>query len=309
MYDIIGDIHGHADELIELLIKLDYEDTPSGFRHRSRQAIFAGDFIDRGPRILDTISIVRAMCHSGAAQAVMGNHELNALAYHSPHPTRAGEFLRAHTHKNKHQHQATLQQLNAQELTDALAWFRTLPPALDLGALRVVHACWDDECLRVLNNAAQDSGYMTDDFLRQATEVGNSIFVAIERMMKGPEMRLPDGYFMIDKEGTKRPVARIRWFESPDGHNCASYSIPVLRNPDLETQPVPTSVRPSLYDAKNPPVFVGHYWLPDKTPAPLASNIACVDYSVAKHGMLAAYRFGGEQELQSENFVTVPARS
>lgn len=308
MYDIIGDVHGHADELVELLEKLEYRETSQGFRHASRQVIFAGDFIDRGPRIRDTIQIARAMCESGAAQAVMGNHELNALAYHTPHPDMADTFLRAHTQKNQHQHQATLNQLDARDLVQALAWFRTLPASIDVGVLRVVHACWDDHCLKILAAAAERHGYMTDEFLREATEVGNPIFAAIERTMKGPEMRLPGGHFMIDREGTRRPSTRIRWFESPEGHTCASYSIPALNNPELETQSVPGNVQPSLYHPANPPVFVGHYWLPDKVPSPLTARIACVDYSVARHGMLAAYRHHGESLLRPDGFVTVPSR-
>ena len=90
MYDIIGDIHGHADELVELLQKLGYKESSQVFRHPSRQVIFCGDFIDRGPRIRDTIAIARNMCEANAAQAVMGNHELNALAFHTPHPLNQG---------------------------------------------------------------------------------------------------------------------------------------------------------------------------------------------------------------------------
>ena len=38
-------------------------------------------------------------------------------------------------------------------------------------------------------------------------------------------------------------------------------------------------------------------------PELLAPNVACVDWSVAKGGFLYAYRWDGEQQLQSENFV------
>jgi hypothetical protein len=43
-------------------------------------------------------------------------------------------------------------------------------------------------------------------------------------------------------------------------------------------------------------------------PAPLAPNVACVDYSVAKGGRLAAYRWDGEHALRADRFVTVPAK-
>ena len=48
-YDIIGDIHGQADKLEALLRTLGYRDTAGAWRHPERQAIFVGDFIDRGP--------------------------------------------------------------------------------------------------------------------------------------------------------------------------------------------------------------------------------------------------------------------
>jgi hypothetical protein len=41
-------------------------------------------------------------------------------------------------------------------------------------------------------------------------------------------------------------------------------------------------------------------------PAPLAENIACLDYSVAKPGgKLVAYRWNGERRLLHEAFVSV----
>lgn len=41
-------------------------------------------------------------------------------------------------------------------------------------------------------------------------------------------------------------------------------------------------------------------------PEPLARNIACVDFSVAKPGgKLVAYRWDGEDELSSDKFVWV----
>ena len=86
MHDLIGDIHGHADALQQLLTKLGYAKHKGVYRHPDRQAIFLGDFIDRGPKIRETLEIVRPMIDSGTALAVMGNHELNALAFHTPDP-------------------------------------------------------------------------------------------------------------------------------------------------------------------------------------------------------------------------------
>ena len=78
MYDLIGDIHGHAAELRQLLEKLGYSQHGGIYLHPDRKVIFLGDFIDRGPQIREALGIVRVMVESGSALAVMGNHELNA---------------------------------------------------------------------------------------------------------------------------------------------------------------------------------------------------------------------------------------
>ena len=59
------------------------------------------------------------------------------------------------------------------------------------------------------------------------------------------------------------------------------------------------------YSHAAPPVFLGHYWM-EGEPGPLAPNIACLDYSVAKPGgKLVAYRWDGEQTLEPGKYVWV----
>jgi hypothetical protein len=306
MFDIIGDIHGHADELVELLAKLGYSEQSGCFRHPTRRVIFCGDFVDRGPHIPDVVRIAKSMAENDAALAVMGNHEFNALAYHTPDPAVPYQFLRVHSKKNEHQHSQTLRQFTDDELETALDWFRTLPPALDLGNLRVVHACWDSAGIETINAAVNQDGSITAAFLKQATTPGDPLFEAVECVMKGPELALPDDVTVTDKEGNVRRRIRIRWYDEPTGETWASYGLPV--NPGLSKEPIPIDAPAVPYSADQPPVFVGHYWLPNATPAPLKSNIACLDYSVAKLGFLCAYRFDGEQSLAADHFVTVPAK-
>ena len=309
MYDLIGDIHGCADELVELLHKLDYSEESGVFRHANRRVIFCGDFIDRGPRIRDVIQICRSMCQQEAAMAVMGNHELNALTFHSPNPLIPGEFLRRHTEHNIRQHQATLTQLDERDLTDALSWFRTLPPSLELDGVRAVHACWDPTDLQVLNQVSTELGWMSDPFLVRAATRNDPVFRSIERTMKGPEMTLPNGLLVTDKEGTSRPTVRIRWFEMPEGRSCAAYALPSEQYAELHQLTVPDNVQPCPYPQHAPPVFIGHYWLRDRKPAPLTDNVACLDYSVAKDGLMTAYRFQGERTLCATRFVTVARKN
>jgi hypothetical protein len=58
IYDIIGDIHGHADKLEGLLIKLDYEMKDGFYQHNNRKVVFVGDFIDRGTQNRRVVEVV-----------------------------------------------------------------------------------------------------------------------------------------------------------------------------------------------------------------------------------------------------------
>lgn len=305
MYDVIGDIHGCADELVQLLEVLGYREQHGIYRHPSRQVMFCGDFIDRGPRIRDVVRICRGMWENGAALAVLGNHELNALAFHTPHPELGGGWLRPRTEQNVRQHQATLDQLDAADLSGALDWFRLLPASLDLGELRAVHACWDPVDLSLISDRAAMEGWLSAGYLRSAFDPNDRLFGAVERILKGPEVQLPGGVRLLDREGHSRGRARIRWYEEPGLRSCGAYLFPAVEHPELGEVGVPSTVRPCPYPADAPPLFFGHYWLAAPTPAPLAPNLACLDYSVARGGQLVAYRFTGERVLRAEAFVAV----
>ena len=78
-FDIIGDIHGCCDELELLLEKLGYQKGDYYYHPEGRKAVFLGDLVDRGARILDTVNLVRKMVNSGTALCVPGNHEHKLL--------------------------------------------------------------------------------------------------------------------------------------------------------------------------------------------------------------------------------------
>jgi len=54
--------------------------------NKHRKMIFLGDFIDRGNRNRDVLQLVQNLINSEMAWAVMGNHELNAIYFHSQDP-------------------------------------------------------------------------------------------------------------------------------------------------------------------------------------------------------------------------------
>ena len=92
-FDIIGDVHGHADRLRSLLSLMGYKENRGAWTHPDRTAVFVGDLIDRGPGQLETLRIVRAMVEAGSAQIVLGNHEFNAVAYATVDPGRTSSSL------------------------------------------------------------------------------------------------------------------------------------------------------------------------------------------------------------------------
>lgn len=89
-FDIIGDVHGCANELIALLEKLGYavQLTGSGVQRRvvsrpaqGRRAAFVGDLVDRGPASPDVLRIVMHMVREGQALMVPGNHDIKLLRW------------------------------------------------------------------------------------------------------------------------------------------------------------------------------------------------------------------------------------
>lgn len=82
-FDIIGDIHGCADELKQLLQKLGYQpDAEAGYLHpQGRRVIFLGDLVDRGPHILDCLNLAMRMTRAGTALCLPGNHEQKLLRW------------------------------------------------------------------------------------------------------------------------------------------------------------------------------------------------------------------------------------
>lgn len=87
-FDLIGDVHGCCNELESLLSLLGYRHenigTNPGFTWRhpdGRTAVFVGDVLDRGPRILDTYRLVHSMIVAKTGLAVQGNHELKVYRH------------------------------------------------------------------------------------------------------------------------------------------------------------------------------------------------------------------------------------
>ena len=90
-FDLIGDVHGCIDELLMLLDRLGYRverlgepgtdqtswpprwrvQTPPG-----RRVVFLGDLVDRGPGVVEVVTLAMQMVRDGQALCVPGNHDM-----------------------------------------------------------------------------------------------------------------------------------------------------------------------------------------------------------------------------------------
>lgn len=324
--DIIGDVHGYVEPLERLLREMGYARRGDGaWAHPARTAVFIGDLIDRGPHQREVMDLVRRMVDAGTGRAVLGNHELNALAYATEHAEGGGRFLRPHVEKNHKQHRAFLAQVGSDSARpgawsaahrEALDWFRTLPLWLDLPGLRVIHACWDADAIARLTPQLGAGGAMTEDLLHAGFTKHTQTYDDLETLLKGMEAHLPAGFSYADKEGTARNAIRLRWWKDDGTRNARALAMApeeaLASVPDVDLD------LPRFPAHDHRPCIIGHYWL-DGAPRRQHPMVACVDYSVAAvdsrdarkadEARMCAYRWSGEREIADANFVHVRARA
>ena len=304
-YDIIGDVHGHGDQLHGLLQKLGYHLDHRVFRHPHRQAIFVGDLIDRGSQNRMVLETVMAMVAAGTGRCMMGNHEFNAWAFHFE--DARFDWLRPRSNHNLTQHLAFLHEYldpgrlqREEELQQAIDFFASLPLFLDLGDIRIVHACWHQAYIDQLKPQLNADASAPLELLVAGHKPGTDTFEQLETLLKGHEIDLPPGYHYQDAYGITRHRMRTRWWLNKP----ANYRHFALGPPRVIRCLPDTAVDPGVllgYPEDQPPVFVGHYWQTG-TPRIMASNVACVDYSMGRGEKLVAYRWDGEQKLRNANF-------
>lgn len=263
----------------------------------------------------ETVDLVRRMVEADDAIAILGNHEYNAILWHTAGAD--GEPLRSHTAAHRRQHEATLHSYaeshHSSSLREAINWFKTLPFSFETERLRAIHATWDRRILERLSALSKNrsSPLMDETFLLRSGIDGTEEKNAVETLLKGVEIELPDHTGYHDKDGVFRRTTRIRWWIDPDTIKKGQ----MLPLSDVAMPPADTLLKdlyveaPSLPlcgDNDPRPVFFGHYWLTGP-PSPLSPTVVCLDYSVARGGHLCAYRWEDDQKITAERFVCVSA--
>lgn len=302
-YDVIGDIHGHHDALVELLDELGYQFRNGTFRHSNpdRTVIFLGDLIDRGPKQLDTLETARRMIDAGTAQMVMGNHEHGGIGWFYRDPRNPDQYLRQHGSKNLAQHSVFLAAIgDDRELhREWVEWMRTIPLFLENRDVRCIHACWHPQHLEALRAHTDENGVMNEEALFASYDKQDPLRTTVDILIRGPEVDLPEGFGFHDHAGHYRTQSRVRWWDE----NALSLASGAITDHDvIEGLPdLPLEGDGLVIDDDPRPVFFGHYWMAGE-PTLLGPRKTCLDFSVAKPGgVLCAYTWQGEPELTEDH--------
>jgi hypothetical protein len=248
--------------------------------------------------------------------------------------------LRAHSEKNRKQHQRFLDEYpyGSEEAREVIDWFKALPLFLELetnagltryevdgegeveheqfaSQIRVVHACWDDEQIAFLKERLGEPARIDEAFLLEASDPQTRAFAAAEILLKGPELPLPPGVHFLDKDGHRRERIRYKWWAGGRTYREAAI-VPEGQEDLIPEIPLPADRPMPTYPADAPPVFFGHYWMEGELKTQ-RHNVACLDYSAGKDGPLVAYlwfnsssrlgagRLRGDQLVSSDDDPTL----
>jgi hypothetical protein len=299
MYDIIGDVHGHAQLLKKLLLTLGYKKTESGYAHPERKAIFVGDFVNRGPQIKKTIRVIRSMVESGNALAILGNHELYLIIDH----------LRSRKPLSLRKDISVIKTVNEfseepEEWNDHIKWLRSLPLFLELDGLRIVHACWSDEAVEFIKQTLPPGKIKKDVFRKLRKEPDSPLSKNIWLLTKGILFNMPGDLKIISNKGISPRNFRIKWWEVPLDKTFGQLSFEAKYQ--LPEYTIPPQIMPKSlpYGENNPPLFFGHYCRKDG-PHIISHNLCCIDACIAGSKTLLAYRWDGETALNEDKICRV----
>lgn len=162
------------------------------------------------------------MVDAGNAHAIMGNHEYNAICYHTRN--QQGEYLRPHTKKKTEQHQAFLDEfskLGAHKIKEVVEWFKTLPLFLETAHFRAIHACWIQDAISSVRQYLNSDNTLKEEHLEESSAENpyspDGLFKIIETLLKGVEIKLPGSRSFLGKDKNPREHIRVRWWGEIEG--------------------------------------------------------------------------------------------
>ena len=217
---LVGDIQGCGTQLERLIADVEAQDDDAHW-------FFLGDLVNRGPRSLDTLRLIRSM--GSRAECLLGNHDLHLLAV--ANGTR------------KHGASDTIDDiLQAPDRTELLDWLRSRPLAALRDSTLLVHAGvlpqWDAEKTLALAGEVETvlQGPDWREFLREmignAPEQWHDDLSGVDRLrcIVNGLTRLrwctPEGRMLLkDREVSAAPAdEKMPWFAVP-GRATASIDV------------------------------------------------------------------------------------
>jgi len=220
----IGDVQGCCDELEALLLEISFD--PSRDR-----LWFVGDLVNRGPRSLDVLRLVRRL--GDAAVTVLGNHDLHLLAI-----ARGAAHLRPAD-------QTLVQVLEAPDRDALLDWLQSRPvlhhdPALGVTMLHAgLPPQWDiplaRRCAAELETALRGahSGRLFADMYGNHPDLWDDALEGTERLRfitnALTRLRVCDaaGRMLLKHKGppAKMPPDAIPWFQVPGRRSAGAHIV------------------------------------------------------------------------------------
>ena len=298
IYDVIGDIHGHYDCLIDVLKQMDYK--PNDVKAiKGHQLIFLGDYIDRGPKTKETVELVKEYVEKTGAIALMGNHEFNAICYTLKNDFDKG-YLRKHTSENFLQMKETLESFYHKKIDtnnleiflpkETLIWFKTLPLYYETDEFVFTHACFQRNFINTMqkNKLIDNQHCLLPNGYRLYGDKNSQEYNYIEFVLKGPEGQLPRGQYYLDQYGIKRFNYRVKWWTKQTKYLKDICLLPRDTNVDISVSEL-NFLDPNIFyfNYENKKIIFGHYWQNRNT---IGKNYACLDWSVGSGRSLGAMR-------------------
>lgn len=296
--DVVGDIHGEYEALIDLLAVLNYDE--NGNHPEGRKLVFVGDLCDRGPDSPRVILLVKKLVENGNAQVVLGNHELNILQ-NKPKPGTGWYF---EERAPKDHHYLPFESVTPEQKEEIYNFLANLPLALEREDLRVVHAAWNIEAIEKMRTIPL--GSVITEYFKKETEIND--FISTSGLLAA--YRAEEKKFKNELED---PKAVLPFLDTTAQYNMAHQMMNPMR---VLTSGVEQKCEHSFYAGgkwrfverctwwntyeDQTPVIVGHFWRKinqeESDPnslennvfegiAPLEwhgkhNNVYCVDYSV-----------------------------
>lgn len=289
--DFIGDIHGHYSKFIQLLDKLGYcyDSISNTYVHPlDRKIVILGDFINVGMNNSEVLSCLYNMNKKGSAYIISGNHEyFLALLY-------------VKTIQNKNTLWYYIQRdyfpiytefVNKKELLYSyIEWLLELPIFIDFSKSKAIHAIWDEDEIQFIKN---------HNSIKQMID-----YISINPEFKERLNKLIMGITYKLKNNTNKPIFfRFKWWENSEFipisqlfmHKTEQFPLQIEEEINLESMKIKTT---------HYPIFFGHYNL-QGFPYLTNPTKCCLDFGGAKGGFLTAYRWNGEEVLDSNNIIYV----